>query len=141
MNARNDGWWSRYTAYLSTPQWSAKREAALERDHYLCQACRRREATQVHHTTYKHVGNEPLFELVSLCEVCHDEITAMDRKRRGQGLVPFSAEATEPPRVEGDPGGPSAFDDSDELGFERMRKPVDGSGDLSWVDSIGEVLG
>jgi hypothetical protein len=41
--------------------------------------CRGR-ASQVHHLTYKHLRNEPLFELISVCVPCHDAITAMDRE-------------------------------------------------------------
>ena len=41
-----------------------------------------RSANQVHHLSYQHVGNEPLFELISVCSACHDKITAMDRDRK-----------------------------------------------------------
>jgi 5-methylcytosine-specific restriction endonuclease McrA len=33
---------------------------------------RLKRATQVHHTTYKHVGNEFLWELRAICDECHD---------------------------------------------------------------------
>lgn len=46
----------------------------LTRDNYLCQGCRVRRATQVHHLTYDHVGNEFLFELVAICETCHTRL-------------------------------------------------------------------
>lgn len=64
-------WWQQYTAYLQTPAWRAKRAAVLERDNDLCQGCRARRATQVHHTTYDHVTNELLFELIAVCDECH----------------------------------------------------------------------
>jgi 5-methylcytosine-specific restriction endonuclease McrA len=64
-------WWQQYDAYLQTPAWRAKRAAVLERDDHLCQGCRKRAATQAHHLTYEHVGNELLFELVAICEMCH----------------------------------------------------------------------
>lgn len=76
--------WAEYSEYLQSPEWQTKRRIVLERDNYLCQACRRARATQVHHLTYKHKYREPLFELVAVCESCHDEITEMDRQRRGQ---------------------------------------------------------
>lgn len=72
--AANEEWWSRYTAYLNTPQWQDRRRRVLERDNYLCQGCLKREATQVHHLTYDHMGNEPLFELVAICTVCHSAL-------------------------------------------------------------------
>lgn len=73
-------WWKKYNAYLRSPTWISKRDRVLERDNYLCQACLKRRATQVHHITYRHVFNEPLFELESVCEFCHQAITLMDRE-------------------------------------------------------------
>jgi len=67
-------WWLWYTEYLKTPEWAAKRTACLRRDQYICQGCRERRATQAHHLTYKHVGAEFLFELTSLCIICHTRI-------------------------------------------------------------------
>ncbi|MGE4197652.1 MAG: hypothetical protein AB7G11_11075 [Phycisphaerales bacterium] len=64
-------WWSRYTFYLESSQWRDKRNRVLERDGNLCQACRRRPATQAHHLTYAHVFREPLFDLIAVCDVCH----------------------------------------------------------------------
>lgn len=75
----SEAWWKDYNAYLDSPKWAEKRQRVLERDNYLCQACRTRKATQVHHLSYKHVKREPLFELVSVCDVCHVFITQMDR--------------------------------------------------------------
>lgn len=68
--------------YLRSPEWRAKRDAVLRRDGYMCQACLQNQAVQVHHKTYRHWGNEPLFDLVAVCEICHDEITKMDREYR-----------------------------------------------------------
>lgn len=72
--------------YYSTAEWRAKRQLVLERDNWTCQAnlpgCNR-TARQVHHVTYAHFGNEPLFDLVSVCVKCHEQITAIDRIRRG----------------------------------------------------------
>ena len=75
-------WWQSYNAYLATPLWQQKRQLALKRDAFLCQACRMNKATQVHHLSYDHLGDEPLFELTSICKPCHDRLTAMDRRRR-----------------------------------------------------------
>lgn len=79
-------WWGRYSAYMASDTWWSKRCERLELDAYQCQArlanCTR-HAEQVHHLTYVHLGNEPLFELISVCTACHDAITAMDRQRRG----------------------------------------------------------
>lgn len=64
-------WRRRYELYLQSPQWESKRQAALKRDRWLCQGCLSRRATQVHHLTYDHLGNELLWELQSVCTECH----------------------------------------------------------------------
>lgn len=63
-----------YEEYLKTDRWKDKRNLVLERDNYICCACRRRSATQVHHLTYQNLFNEPLFELVSVCDICHEHL-------------------------------------------------------------------
>lgn len=70
-----------YSDYLSSPQWLVRREAVLQRDEYICQACCERTATEVHHLTYDHLGNEPMFDLASVCHDCHEQITNMDRSK------------------------------------------------------------
>lgn len=78
----NDQWWSKYKVYLRSDKWREKRERVLVRDNYQCQACRAAPATQVHHKTYKHVFDELLWELESICNDCHTRITAMDRRNK-----------------------------------------------------------
>lgn len=73
-DAKNAEWWRRYNAYLKTPQWQEKRKLVFERAGGMCEGCRRKKATQVHHLTYDHVGNELLFELVAICDACHRRI-------------------------------------------------------------------
>lgn len=76
--AKDDAWWKEYTAYLKTIDWHDRRHKALERDNNLCQACLEMRATQVHHTTYKHGFDAPIFALVSICDDCHDKIHDRD---------------------------------------------------------------
>lgn len=76
---RTAEWWAKYDEYLRSATWAEKRVKVLERDQYLCQACRDRRAVQVHHLTYRHVFNEPLFDLVAVCVTCHELITAIER--------------------------------------------------------------
>jgi hypothetical protein len=64
-------WWQRYTAYLNTTAWRLKRQAVLTRANNWCEGCAARPATDVHHKTYEHMGNELLFELVAVCKPCH----------------------------------------------------------------------
>lgn len=70
-----------YIDYMQSPQWLVRREAVLQRDEYICQACCERTATEVHHLNYDHLGNEPMFDLVSVCHDCHEQITKMDREK------------------------------------------------------------
>lgn len=71
-------WQAWYNEYLNSPAWAQRRIEVLRRDQRICQGCRKRKATEVHHLTYAHVGNEFLFELTSLCSVCHERIHADD---------------------------------------------------------------
>lgn len=79
-------WFDEHSAYLSSPAWRRRRKLVLERDRFTCQArldgCGEM-ASQVHHLTYDHWQNEPLFDLISVCTECHESITGMDRARRG----------------------------------------------------------
>lgn len=82
-------WKVEATARYASAEWRAKRQAVLRRDAGRCQAsfeiCTRR-ATEVHHLTYRHWRNEPLFDLVAVCNSCHDLLTALDRSERGQEM-------------------------------------------------------
>lgn len=68
---KSNEWWQWYNGYLTTPSWRLKRQMVLARANGLCEGCRCRQAEQVHHLTYKHAGNEFLFELVAVCAECH----------------------------------------------------------------------
>ena len=61
-----------YQQYLSSPEWREKRKRVLDRCGSVCEGCRTTYATIIHHMTYRNVGDEFLFELVGLCQVCHD---------------------------------------------------------------------
>ncbi|MAF43025.1 MAG: hypothetical protein CMI54_02480 [Parcubacteria group bacterium] len=74
QQSKNQEWWKSYNEYLQTPKWKAKRLSVLNRDNYICQGCLKNQAKQAHHLTYDHVGDELLFELVSICEECHIRI-------------------------------------------------------------------
>lgn len=68
-----------YTVYINSPKWKAIRQLVLERDNHICQGCRKNKATQVHHLTYDHFGDELLWELVSVCRRCHERCHSADR--------------------------------------------------------------
>ena len=81
-----EAWLDRHNAYLQSDDWRQRRLARFAIDRGRCQAklpgCTG-IASQVHHLTYDHWGNEPLFDLASVCRPCHESITRMDRERRG----------------------------------------------------------
>jgi 5-methylcytosine-specific restriction endonuclease McrA len=82
-------WWAAYDAYLRSPEWRRRRRDTLARDGYRCQAalpgCDGR-ATQVHHLSYRHRGNEPLFDLTSVCDGCHAALHAAEATAPEGGL-------------------------------------------------------
>jgi 5-methylcytosine-specific restriction endonuclease McrA len=67
-------WLASYNAYLQTPEWKRKSVLVLKRDKHRCQGCLNAPATQAHHLTYEHVGEEFLFELVAVCDACHKRL-------------------------------------------------------------------
>jgi len=75
----NKEWWDWYNQYLLTPQWKNIRDRVLRRASFRCEGCGVAPATSVHHLTYKRVGKEMLFDLVAVCQKCHDEITESER--------------------------------------------------------------
>ncbi|TDE43441.1 HNH endonuclease [Flavobacterium rhamnosiphilum] len=76
---RRDAFWDDYGEYLKSDEWKLKRKLVLERDKNLCQSCLNATAYEVHHTVGIFRKNEPLFTLVSLCNPCHNIITAIER--------------------------------------------------------------
>ena len=60
-----------YDLYLQSKEWKQKRSEVLFRDGHCCQLCGDEENLRVHHLTYNRVGNEALFDLVTLCSHCH----------------------------------------------------------------------
>jgi hypothetical protein len=71
-----------YLRYLRSDAWREKRRLVLERDGYRCHLWQQHVATEVHHTTYAHLGHEPLEDLLSLCRACHQAITTVLRRER-----------------------------------------------------------
>ena len=67
-------WWDRYDNYLQSDAWRRLRPLVFQRAGGICEGCRRAEATQVHHLTYKNVTCEFLWELVAVCPDCHERV-------------------------------------------------------------------
>jgi 5-methylcytosine-specific restriction endonuclease McrA len=71
---RTDQWWPTYDAYLESPEWAAKRAAALDAAGHTCERCGAAAATQVHHLSYRHAGDEYPHELQATCARCHEAV-------------------------------------------------------------------
>lgn len=63
-----------YGNYLLSERWRLLRIKILERDKHVCQGCLIAKATQVHHVTYDRLYDECCFDLISVCEDCHNKI-------------------------------------------------------------------
>lgn len=63
-----------YEGYLASDTWAKKRHTVMIRDKGLCQACLSRDATEVHHLTYERIFEEPMFDLVAICRICHAKL-------------------------------------------------------------------
>jgi len=71
---QKEKWWAWYDQYLQSEIWRKKRVSVMARSNGICSACRCAQATQVHHMTYDRVGAEPLFDLVAVCDSCHEQL-------------------------------------------------------------------
>lgn len=78
-----------YKKYLHSSTWKKKRKQILKRDNYQCQACDsinqgiyHKEDLEIHHRHYRHLGDEALEDLITLCPECHGAITNIHRGRR-----------------------------------------------------------
>jgi hypothetical protein len=61
-----------YRAYLRTPEWQDRREAALVRARWRCQLCNANDVRlDVHHRSYERRGEERDDDLTVLCAWCH----------------------------------------------------------------------
>jgi hypothetical protein len=60
-----------YEDYLRSDQWKQKRTPVLERAKGKCEVCELNDATDIHHNTYDHFGEEPLKDLDAVCDFCH----------------------------------------------------------------------
>ena len=71
---RKAEWRAVYNRYLASADWQSVRQRVLRRAHGTCEGCLEAPATEVHHQTYAHVGDELLFELVAICRPCHERL-------------------------------------------------------------------
>jgi hypothetical protein len=71
---RHNEWHRWYDSYLTSDKWLAKRELVFAQSGGVCEGCQERRADQVHHLTYKNVGDELLYQLVAVCKTCHERL-------------------------------------------------------------------
>lgn len=64
-----------YAEYMQSPEWAAKRLAAIKHYGAICQWCRDLITGTIwmHHRRYTHLGNEPMEDLAPVCEDCHPQ--------------------------------------------------------------------
>jgi hypothetical protein len=74
QKSEDSEFWVKYNAYLKTQEWRALANRVLKRAGGICEGCGQTHATQVHHRTYEHVFEEFLFELVAVCDGCHNRL-------------------------------------------------------------------
>lgn len=72
---------TKYEIYLSTDKFDQKRQAVLNRDNHKCVVCGKTTNLQIHHLTYMHVYDEPLDDLITLCDVCHSTYHNIQRRQ------------------------------------------------------------
>lgn len=72
---RNDLFWSLYEKYLWSSSWSKTRKRLIKEKGDECAAklsgCEE-SADHIHHTSYEHIGTEPMWELMPVCHACHE---------------------------------------------------------------------
>ncbi len=60
-----------YQEYLKTNHWKATKVKVFKKYKYHCAKCKTNKNIDLHHKTYKNVGNESMSDLVYLCRTCH----------------------------------------------------------------------
>jgi hypothetical protein len=64
----------RYYEHLDSEKWRQLRQKVLARSKGICEGCGVNRAVQVHHLTYRRLGDEMLFDLAAVCLGCHAKI-------------------------------------------------------------------
>lgn len=63
-----------YDDYLRSERWQALRAKIVARAGGKCEGCLSAYAEHVHHLSYAHRGNEFAFELLAVCQTCHERL-------------------------------------------------------------------
>lgn len=73
-----------YQRYLDSDAWAAMRKNMLERFGYRCALCANAgpgAGLQVHHNSYENLFNESVYDLVVLCDGCHEKLKTWDESK------------------------------------------------------------
>lgn len=75
-----------YKAYLHTLHWQNKRKHIYKIRNYTCEMCgckiKKGQSYNIHHKTYKRVGNEKDSDLMLLCPDCHTLLHAKQNRQK-----------------------------------------------------------
>ncbi|GAB1716951.1 MAG: GTP cyclohydrolase II [Nitrobacter sp.] len=82
-----------YHDYIMSRCWreNPARLAELEASGFRCRLCNNdgtESPLEVHHRTYKNLGNEQVGDLTTLCRGCHRLVTNHQRRLRYAGVLP-----------------------------------------------------
>lgn len=81
-----------YKEYMRSEAWEQKKQERMKIDGFRCVMCGRSidhcRSLQVHHVTYKRLGNENvLTDLCTVCGSCHKKIHNYYDRERGSGFA------------------------------------------------------
>lgn len=62
----------KYMLYLASRDWGVLREMVMGRCDGICERCKWKPATQVHHLTYIRKYREQIEDLQAICRQCHE---------------------------------------------------------------------
>jgi hypothetical protein len=122
---------SEYAAKFQDPRWQQKRLRIFERDEFMCHKCYDvgdpPKPLHVHHRFYKKYGTDPWDypdeALVTLCEPCHEEETALHGEARQRLLEVVMADLFSEDVIR--------LADALEMGL--LRPPLNESGYRVWM--------
>ncbi len=63
-----------YRKHMKSVKWNNIRRKVIALQSNMCFGCGEIGIDDIHHLTYKHLGNEFLFELKGLCRKCHKRL-------------------------------------------------------------------
>lgn len=80
---KREKWNNAKALYLSSDNWKRIRQLKMEQCRGICEArtngCKV-YASQVHHLSYKHIGDEALWDLRAVCTHCHNKVSKKGTK-------------------------------------------------------------